>query len=460
VSTAEAQSKEKAVKAKTVNAFFDVNKMSDMSDYNPAKPVIPTGDTIKIAVVMPFSGPAALNGQLAFGWAQWVAHDINKRGGIWVDGKKKLVQLIKADHQSKPDVCKRVCERMALQEKVHVIFGTAGSNLMKVMMEVGAKHKIIVHNFAALSDDLMDATSFNRYTFMTTYDTWSIGRGLAYYFGQIRKKEKKFYLLSQDYSFGHAMSEAFRQGLKDYYPEAEIVGDDYHKLFLTDFAPYLEKIKGSGAEAIFTSDWIPDLGNLLKQARQAGLNIPVADRVLDDATPLSELGVEGSKGLINLTQYEFDSPILKTPEQVKFHKAWNNQWKKWNTSPYNAKLMAYAEGQNGAYLMQLYWLMSVIERAKSTDPEKIIKVWENDSYRILSGKVWRMRPCDHKLIQDLAVTEYVPPEEQKISMNIPPYRWFDECSYTGNLHIVPAEKVLPWMDPKLDRCKGKDGWGE
>jgi hypothetical protein len=41
--------------------------------------------------------------------------------------------------------------------------------------------------------------------------------------------------------------------------------------------------------------------------------------------------------------------------------------------------LAYAEGQNGSYLMQLYWLMSVIERAKSTDAEKIIKVWENDS---------------------------------------------------------------------------------
>jgi ABC-type branched-subunit amino acid transport system substrate-binding protein len=431
-----------------------------MSDYDPANPIIPTGDTIKIAVVMPFSGPAALNGQMSFAWVQWVAHDINKRGGIWVDGKKKLVQVIRADHQSKPDVCKKVCERMALQEKVHVFFGTAGSNLMKVIMEVGAKYGIIVHNFAALSDDLMDAANFNRYTFMTTYDTWSIGRGLAYYFGQIRKKEKKFYLLSQDYSFGHAMSEAFRQGLKDYYPEATIVGDDYHKLFLTDFAPYLEKIRGSGAEAIFTSDWIPDLGTLLKQARQAGINIPVADRVLDDATPLSELGIEGSKGLINLTQYEFDSPVLKTPEQVKFHKAWHNQWKKWNKSPYNTKILAYAEGQNGSYLMQLYWLMSVIERAKSTDAEKIIKVWENDSYRLLSGKVWRIRPCDHKVIQDLAVTEYVPPEEQKISMNIPPYRWFDDCSYTGQIHIVPAEKVLPWMDQKLDRCKGKNDWGE
>lgn len=42
-----------------VNAAFEVNKMSDMSDFNPANPVIPTGDTIKIAIVAPFSGPAS-----------------------------------------------------------------------------------------------------------------------------------------------------------------------------------------------------------------------------------------------------------------------------------------------------------------------------------------------------------------------------------------------------------------
>ena len=55
--------------------------------------------------------------------------------------------------------------------------------------------------------------------------------------------------------------------MKQYYPEAQIVGEDFHKLFLTDYMPYLSKIKASGAEVIFTGDWIPDAANLLKQAR-------------------------------------------------------------------------------------------------------------------------------------------------------------------------------------------------
>jgi hypothetical protein len=58
------------------------------------------------------------------------------------------------------------------------------------------------------------------------------------------------------------------------------------------------------------------------------------------------------------------------------------------------------------------------------------------------------------------VSEFVPPEEQKVSFNIPPYYWFKGISYAGKGLVIPAAKVLPKMDQKLDRCAGKDDWGE
>jgi len=79
---------------------------------------------------------------------------------------------------------------MILQEKAQFLVGTSGSNIMKVMNETGGKYKVIVMNEGALSDDLMDATNFNRYAFMPSASTEQIGRGLAYYYGQIRKKEE------------------------------------------------------------------------------------------------------------------------------------------------------------------------------------------------------------------------------------------------------------------------------
>ncbi|TSA44877.1 MAG: branched-chain amino acid ABC transporter substrate-binding protein [Deltaproteobacteria bacterium] len=444
-----------------VNAAFDVNKMGDMSDFDPANPVIPKGDTIKIALVASFSGPAALVGQIYWASVLWAAHDINKRGGILVDGKKKLIEVIQADHMSKPDQTKKICERMVLQEKVHVLWGTDGSHLMKVINEVANKYKVIAINTASLSDDLMDATNFSRYAFMTSFQTGQIGRGFAYYYAQIKKKEKKFYILCQDYMFGRAMADGFKKGLKEFYPEAEIVGEDYHKLFLTDFAPYLEKIKASGAEVIYTGDWIPDAANLLKQTRQMGIKLPFAHIFLDEPNFLHEVGVEGTNGLVQLSQYGTENPAFKNREQIKYYKTWNDLWKnKWKTAPYNSRLFEHGAGNIGSYISQTYWLLSVIERAKSTDPEKIIKVWEGDTYIYSNGKIMRMRPCDHKAIQDLHIFEFVPPEQQKVSFNIEPYYWYQGCSNAGPTFTIPAVKVLPLMDQKLDRCAGKNSWGE
>ena len=300
-----------AVAQPAANAGFDFKNMSDMSDFDPANPVIPTGDTIKIAVVASFSGPASLVGQIYWTSAAWAVHDVNKRGGIMVDGKKKLIELIKADHASKPDQAKRITERMVLQDKVNVLWGTDGSNLQKIINETANKYKVIAINTASLSDDLQDATNFSRYAFQTSMSADQLGRGLAYYYGQTRKKEKKFYILCQDYSFGHVLADGFKKGMKEFYPDAQIVGEDYHKLFLTDFAPYLEKIKASGAEVVFTGDWIPDAANLLKQARQAGVGIPFAHVFLDEPNFLHEVGVEGTKGLIQISQYGTENPSFK-----------------------------------------------------------------------------------------------------------------------------------------------------
>ncbi len=443
-----------------INAAFDVSKMGDMSGYDPKNYVNPKGDTIKIAVVSSFSGPGAVNGELHFLSISWAAYDINKRGGIWVDGKKKLVEVIKADHMSKADQCKKICERMILHDKVHVLMGTNGSHLMKIINEVANKYKAIAWNFTAPADDIQDATNFGRYSFAGGYSTGQMGRAIAYYYGQVKKKEKKFYILCQDYVLGHALADSFKTGLKEYYPDAQVVGEDYHKLFLTDFAPYLEKIKASGADAIYSGNWPPDSTNLLKQARQMGVKLPFAGwAFMADIAGLQEIGIEGTKGLVKVDEFDQPSPF-KNPDYVKYYKIWHNQWKKWS-APYNSATYEHASsGVCGHFPMQTYWLLSAIERAKSTNADKILAVLENDTYRMVNGNVLKMRACDHKAIQNLSVVESVPPAEQKISMTIPPYYWFNNVSWAGKVNIIPASKVLPWMDQKLDRCKGKNDWGE
>jgi ABC-type branched-subunit amino acid transport system substrate-binding protein len=451
---------DQADKLAKANAAFDADKMGDMSDFDPATWVSPTGDTIKIALVASFSGPAAANGEYYWAAVTWVAHDINKRGGIFVDGKKKLVEVIKADTMSKVDQAKKVCERMVLQEKVHVLWGTDGSNIMKVINQVANRYKVIAQNAAANADDVQDAANFGPYSFQSAVSTEQVGRGIACFYGQTRKKEKKFYILCQDYSFGHNFADGFKKGLKQYFPDAQIVGEDYHKLFLTDFAPYIEKIKASGAEVIFTSDWIPDAANLAKQSRQMGVNLPFANIYMTEPNFLHEIGIEGGRGWVNVYSGNPQLPF-SVPGYVKFYRAWNNQWKKFNTSPWNShNYENLVAGASGYWMTQTYWLLSVIERAKTTDSDKIAKLWEGDTYRDVVGHVVKMRACDHKAIQDLSAFVSGTPEEQKAVFTIPPYCWYKGASATSEIYALPAEKVLPWMDQNLDRCKGKNDWGE
>jgi hypothetical protein len=118
------------------------------------------------------------------------------------------------------------------------------------------------------------------------------------------------------------------------------------------------------------------------------------------------------QGLVNVAQYGIGNPAFRNENQIKYHKAWQKARTNWK-APYDTVLYTHPSGNIGAYITSVYWLLSVVERAGSTDPEKVIKVWEDDVYQGPSGNVYKMRACDHKQIGLLTVQEYVPPAEQK-----------------------------------------------
>ncbi len=435
--------------AAATNAKYDFSQMPDMSDFDPNAPKKLGGDTIKIAVIAAFSGPGAPTGEAFYLGVSWAAHDINKRGGVMVDGKKKMIEVLKADNQSRPDITKKVTERMILQEKVDILWGSHMSHLTKVVALLGKRYKKIHINATSLSDELMEGRNFSKYSFMVSFSTEQIGRAMAYYYGNIRKKEKKFYILCQEYLFGRALADAFKMGLKEYFPDAQVVGEDYHRLYLTDFAPYLTKIKASGAEVIFTGDFNPDAANLLKQTRQMGIKLPFANVFINDPVTLAEVGPKGGTGLVNITQAGTGNPVFKSEEYIKYYKSWNNLWRnKWK-APYDKAIYQHPLGNMSIYLASVYWAASVLERAKTTNPEKIIEIWEGDSYQMPNGKLITMRACDHKMITALHSYEFVPPEQQKQAFNIPPYYWFEKTAGAGPVHEIPADKVQPKADSKL-----------
>ncbi|MFH1758300.1 MAG: ABC transporter substrate-binding protein, partial [Pseudomonadota bacterium] len=269
----------------------------DLSKYDPNKQTYPTsGDTIKISIWDFVSGVNAYIGQAYYAILGFVAQDINSQGGILVDGKMKKIQIIMSDTQGKPDPGKRAAEKAILQDKVNVFSGVAGSHVSKVGQAVAKQYKTIYMCLSAYSDELMDLPDWNEYVFRTCGTSATTGKSLAYFYE--KRPETKFYILAQDYVWGHSSAGAFKTAMKEAKPKAQIVGEEYFPVFTKDFAPYLEKVRASGAEVVITMAWGADNENLIKQSRQLGLKsplkpdyyIPMASPFLDDTRPLEVIG--------------------------------------------------------------------------------------------------------------------------------------------------------------------------
>ena len=417
-------------------ASFDPAKISDMSDYDPIKPVFPTSeDTFKIGLMEPFSGPAAANGKYYWLTNSWVVHDLNKRGGIKVDGKMKKIEIIKGDTQAKPAITKKTAEKLCLEDKVNVLVGTSGSHLCAVIESVAKKYKTLFHMPTSLSIALLNGKNFNRYSFRSCLNTETFGLAMAYYYS--KRPEKKFYIMNQDYSYGHELAGVFKAGLKKYYPDAEVVGEAFHPLFLKDFAPYITKVQGSGAEVIFTGDWTPDGFNLVKQAVGMGLKMPVANIYIDNR-PLMEM-IGGPTGTIMFNGNDYMVSV-ETPENNALIKSWHESQKNWS-APYDTDEFLWPVTIFGRCVDSAYWFFNVVERAGTTDPEKIIETWEGDEYKGLVGTL-KMRACDHQAVRDVFVTQFEFPN-----------KWHDKGASYGKAAVIQAQHCTPAVAPDLERCK-------
>ena len=84
---------------------------------------------------------------------------------------------------------------------------------------------------------------------------------------------KSVYLIGQDYSFGQSVLREAKRQLTLQRPDIRIAGEELHPLLrIKDFAPYIAKIKASGAQAVITGNFSADLTLLVKAAKEAGFD--------------------------------------------------------------------------------------------------------------------------------------------------------------------------------------------
>jgi len=198
-----------------------------------------------------------------------------------------------------------------------------------------------------------------------------------------QKDIKKVYLLNQNYSHGHQVAKYAKESLARKRPDIQIVGEDLHPLAQTrDFAPYIAKIKASGADTVITGNWGSDLSLLIKAANENGYTGKFFTYYAGVTGTPTALGTNGAGRVYQIAYNHYNM---------------GGQMDKW-MKEFNAKYND--DFYTGSTIRIFEMLGAAMAKAKSTDPVKVAAAMEGLKVKSFNGEV-EMRKTDHQLQQPL-----------------------------------------------------------
>ncbi len=361
-------------------------------------------DTVKIGYIDPLSGGGASIGEIGLKQFQFLADELNAKGGLL--GKK--VEIVPFDNKTNPQES-LIQAQKAIDAGVRILTQGNGSSVAGALSDFVTKyndrnpgHEVLYFNYAAVDPVLTnDKCSYWHFRWDANSDIKM--EALTNYM-KTAPQVKKIYLINQDYSFGESVRTQARKMISAKRPDVQIVGDEVHPLLkITDFSPYIAKIKASGADSVITGNWGQDFALLLKAAADAGLKVNWYTYYAGGTggpTAIKQAGLDHQ--VFAITE---GSPNLGTPAAVEFEKAFRA---KHDISVF------YPRAVNEMRMLKL-----AVEQTKSLEPVKIAAALEGMQYDVLDGGKGIMRKDDHQFFQPMYIasfgerTEKEPFDEEK-----------------------------------------------
>jgi branched-chain amino acid transport system substrate-binding protein len=399
--------------------------------YFPAPAEAQKGGQVVFALIDPLSGPFKDVGMEGLWHLEHAVDQINAKGGLL----GKPVKLMKYDNQMKPDIALRMAKKAILEDGAKVIFQQSSSAIALALSKLAKEHNVI-HVILHSEADEITGSEFQPNTFRMGLSTSMHSAILAQYFSQ--SNYKRYYLINQDYAFGHAVSDSFKkifQKVKK--PDMVIVGEDFHPMATKDFGPYVTKALAAKPDVIITGNFGPDLTGLVKQARALGLKAVIGTYYLDNPTQLNQIK-ESSMGTLVGEMY---LSTVKTKGNQEYAKAWQAWFKK----HYPGEPATYGVPSTASILANAgFFVAEAIRKAGTADAPKLISTLEGMVFDSYVGKQ-TMRACDHQLQTDGFVASVKQDHPYKSVLNFP---------YLGEATVIPVDRIS--VAPKETgnpRCK-------
>ncbi|MCI5106011.1 MAG: branched-chain amino acid ABC transporter substrate-binding protein [Pseudomonadales bacterium] len=349
-------------------------------------------EPIRIAFIDPLSGTFASVGTSGLTQLQFAADYLyNDKGGI-LGGR--MIEIVPFDNKQSPTET-QIQFRRAISEDIRIVFQGNSSAVANTLHDAVTRHnrrnpgqEILQINYSAVDPILTnEECSFWHFRF----DSHAIMKlEVLTDFIAANEEIKSLYVIGQDYSFGHVVSETTEQMMAQKRPDLEIVGNEFHPIGqVKDFTPYVTKIVSSGADAVLTGNFGADMVSLARSIIDSGLEIPIYTFYAAYDGITATLGEDG-KDQIHLVHNETANPI-PTEERRAFNLAFKAEHPDRDvTQP--------------RIVNALSMLVKAMEESQSTEPAAIASALEDMRFTTLTGDQAWMRADDHQLFQSLHIS--------------------------------------------------------
>ncbi len=338
---------------------------------------------IKLGVVFIMSGKMGGYGKHGTQAVQLAMDEINAKGGIL--GRK--IEAIFADDELKVDKGVQITNKFIKEDKVDFIVGPTSSGVALAMADIVEKQKKILVLTQSATNSLTD-TKFNRYMFSTLSNAMMHSRAGAYLMAG--KPYKRWMCIGPGYSYGYESWNSFKDKLKELRPDVEIVGELWPKLTEPDYTSFIQKIVEAKPDAVWSPLWGMDAVTFIKQALPSGLFDKIKFAFPDGAAleTLVPLGKSMPEGLFVAARYFF-----LTPDSYM-----NRQFVK----TYQERFKEYPDYMAEETYAGVYFLKAAVERAGTTETEKVIAAVEKEPLAWETPEGWKiMRKEDHQVVEDV-----------------------------------------------------------
>jgi branched-chain amino acid transport system substrate-binding protein len=334
-------------------------------------------DKIRIGHLTPMTGFLGALGEYAVLGIRMAEEEINKAGGV--NGRQ--LEIISEDSVN-PATGATKAQRMLERDGATVLMGEISSATSLTIMQVAARNKRLFMQVGARSD-VLRGKNCNKYTFHVdipnTVMVNAVGKALL---RDNMVKGKKFFTLTADYVFGHDLLRAAKAFFGA--NEGNLIGDELVATDVTDFSPYLLKVRQARPDVLCCNLAGNQVTNLIKQYAEFGLPYPVVGFNLNtaDAWAAGEGNLSGTWP----TVWHHD---LDTPGSKKF------------VADFTAKHKKPPENHAWIEYVALKMMAQAMSGTKSTDTDKLIEYFEKETqFDILKARKGYFRAWDHQLMQE------------------------------------------------------------